>query len=105
MPVKNQDDTSVIDREKEDEKVQKPKKYKVIFHNDDFTPFSFVEFLLERYFRKTHDESTRIAMEVDKTGAAVAGVYTHDIAETKIAQCEEHIQKEEHPLMLSMEPE
>lgn len=82
-----------------------PKKYKVLFHNDDFTPFEFVETLLEKIFHKRAEEATQITQSINNNGVGVAGIYTKEIAETKIAQCNSEISETEYPLLVSMEPE
>ncbi len=97
--------TPTKDQSKTDKKLKRPKKYSVIFHNDEYTPFEFVESILMEVFRKTRDESAAIAMEVHEKGAAVAGTYTKDIAETKFARANAIIQKSEHPLLLTLEQE
>lgn len=85
--------------------MKRPKKYKVIFHNDDYTPFDFVEGILLSVFRKTITEAEAIADSVDKKGSAVAGVYTKDIAETKIDDANCIIKKTDNPLLITMELE
>jgi ATP-dependent Clp protease adaptor protein ClpS len=92
-------------QEREEKKTQKPRKYKVLLHNDDFTPIDFVAVLVQTVFRKTIDESMQITLQVHEKGMAVAGVYTHEIAETKVAQVHVLARNNQHPLMCSMEPE
>jgi len=91
--------------EKIDERYERPRLWKVIILNDDFTPMEFVEDIAIRTFRKTQDEAERLTVAVHTLGAAVAGVYTHEIAETKLALVHQYAQAESHPLMLQMEPE
>lgn len=86
-------------------KTKKPKRYKVLFHNDDYTTMEFVVFILEHIFRKTSPEATQIMLNVHKKGAGVAGVYPFSVAETKVAQTMELAQQEGHPLQLTIEPE
>jgi ATP-dependent Clp protease adaptor protein ClpS len=79
--------------------------YKVLIHNDDFTPVQWVAAILQHVFRKSGEEAMRITMQVHKQGVGVAGVYTHEIAETKVAQVHAFATKDDHPLMCSMEPD
>lgn len=107
MSVHNQIDngTQVIEREKTKLSPKKPRMYHVIFHNDDFTPFEFVEEILMKVFRKNHDQSRVISDQIHKTGHGVAGTYTRDICETKISQADAIIKETDYPLLLTMEPE
>ena len=66
------------------EKLKKPSLYKVIMLNDDYTPMDFVVYLLKNFFNKNHDEASKIMLEVHNNGAGVCGVFTYEIAETKI---------------------
>jgi ATP-dependent Clp protease adaptor protein ClpS len=90
---------------KKQSKVKKPKLYKVIFHNDDYTTMEFVVLLLETIFHKSPAEATEIMLRVHKRGHAVVGVYTHEVAETKVETCLQWAHQEGHPLMVTMEPE
>jgi len=92
-------------KEREEQKTRKPPMYKVLIHNDDFTPVPWVISLLRHVFRKDEVEAMRITMQVHQQGVGVAGVYTHEIAETKIATTHAFASKDEHPLMCSMEPD
>lgn len=103
MTTQTIDDTRVIP--KQDRKVRRPKKYHIIFHNDDYTPFEFVEELLMKVFRRTADEAAAIASSVDKTGTGVAGTYTHEVAETKHSRANAMIKETDYPLLLTIEPE
>lgn len=91
--------------EKEEQKPQKPRRYKVLLHNDDFTPIQWVVALVRHVFRKNEQEAVRITMQVHEQGIAVAGIYTYEIAETKCALVMQLAARDEHPLMCSMEPE
>lgn len=84
---------------------KRPPKYRVVLHNDDFTPIDFVVRLVSQVFRKSLQEAADITLEVHNKGCAVAGIYTREIAETKRAIAESIARKNEHPLMVSMEPE
>jgi ATP-dependent Clp protease adaptor protein ClpS len=91
--------------DKSDEEYQKPKMWKVVIFNDDFTPMDFVTDIFVKIFRKSITEAERLMLEVHNSGSAVAGVYTHEIAETKVARVHQEAQTESHPLMCNMEPE
>jgi ATP-dependent Clp protease adaptor protein ClpS len=92
-------------KEREEQKVKRPRQYKVLLHNDDFTPVPWVVTLLRHVFRKGESEAMRITMQVHERGIAVCGVYTHEIAETKVAMVHAFATKDGHPLMCTMEPE
>jgi ATP-dependent Clp protease adaptor protein ClpS len=82
-----------------------PRRYKVIFHNDDYTTQEFVVYVLERFFHKTETEARHIMLTVHHKGAAVAGVYTKDVAETKAQQVMDLAREDGMPLLLTTEPE
>ncbi len=82
-----------------------PRRYKVIFHNDDYTTMEFVVEVLKRYFHKTDAEAVHVMLTVHKTGAAVAGVYTRDVAETKAQEVMTYARDNGMPLLLTTEPE
>ena len=86
-------------------KSKKPSMYKVLLLNDDFTPMEFVVYVLERVFRKTRDEATDIMLKVHSDGVGVAGIYTYEVAETKVDQVMTLARKNEHPLQCTMERE
>lgn len=86
-------------------KSKKPSLYKVMLLNDDFTPMEFVVYVLERVFRRTRDEATDIMLKVHNDGVGVAGVYTYEVAETKVDQVMMLARKNEHPLQCTMERE
>ena len=86
-------------------KVQRPKRYKVIFHNDDYTTREFVIDVLMRYFDKDESEATFIMLSVHHKGSGVAGIYPRDVAETKVMQVHKHAKSQGMPLRLTAEPE
>jgi len=90
---------------KERPKTQKPPLYKVLLHNDDYTTREFVVMVLEAVFHKGENEATQIMLHVHNNGVGVAGVYTHEVAETKVEKTMSLARKYEYPLQLSMEPE
>ena len=86
-------------------KVKKPSMYKVLMLNDDYTPMEFVVHVLERYFSKTTEEATRIMLHVHQKGVGVCGVFTFEVAETKVNQTMELARKNQHPLQCTLEKE
>lgn len=86
-------------------KLQRPLLYKVILLNDDYTPMEFVVIVLERFFRKNREEATRIMLHVHQKGIGVCGLYTREIAETKVRQVLAFAQEHQHPLQCTLEPE
>ena len=86
-------------------KTKKPSMYKVLLLNDDFTPMEFVVYVLERVFRKDRTEANDIMLKVHQDGVGVAGVYTYEVAETKVDQVMTLARKHEHPLQCTMEKE
>lgn len=86
-------------------RTQTPRRYRVLLHNDDFTTMEFVVEVLVRYFRKGGTEANRIMLEVHLRGVGTAGVFTRDVAETKIAQVTGLARERGFPLLLTMEPE
>ena len=96
-------DTSVLVKKRS--KIKKPPLYKVLLLNDDFTPMEFVVHVLEKFFAIGHDKAVQIMLTVHKQGIAVVGVYSHDIAETKVTQVMDYSRKNQHPLQCTMEKE
>lgn len=102
-------------REKEDregelatkpkKKVEKVRPWKVIFHNDDYTTMEFVVLVLMKFFHKTETEATHIMLSVHHKGHGVAGLYTKDVAESKVAQVQDFAKEQGMPLRLTAEPE
>jgi len=90
-----------------EEKIQlkKPDMYRIVLLNDDYTPRDFVVWIIMRIFYKTEDESSRIMVEAHKAGKSTIGVYTFDIAKTKVTQVEQLAEKYEHPLKCILEVE
>jgi len=85
--------------------LKKPTLYKVILLNDDFTPMEFVVVVVERLFYKNREEATRIMLHVHQKGVGVCGLYTREIAETKVRQVMLFASQNQHPLQCTMEPE
>lgn len=84
---------------------KRPPLYKIMILNDDFTPMEFVVMVLERFFGMTSAQSYELMLIVHKKGVAVVGVYSHEIAETKVAQVMDYAQRHQHPLQCTMEKE
>ena len=97
----------VIDRppKKKRQPPKPPKKFKVIYHNDDFTPMEFVVWTLQAYFNKTEVDANSTMMEIHKFGAAVAGIYDYQIAEQKVHEVMELARENDYPLKITGEPE
>ncbi|MBI4864738.1 MAG: ATP-dependent Clp protease adapter ClpS [Candidatus Riflebacteria bacterium] len=85
------------------EKVKRPRLYKVLLHNDDYTTMEFVIQVLMQFFQKDHTEATQIMLNVHYKGIGVCGLYTREIAETKVGQVNDHARKSGYPLQCSME--
>lgn len=79
--------------------------YRVLILNDDYTPMEFVVLILERFFGKSREQATRIMLHVHQKGVGVCGVYTYEVAETKVAQVMDMARRNEHPLQCTMEKE
>jgi ATP-dependent Clp protease adaptor protein ClpS len=86
-------------------KTKKPSLYKVLLLNDDYTPMEFVVHVLERFFNKGREEATRIMLHVHHKGVGICGVYTYEVAETKVAQVMDFARQNQHPLQCTMEKE
>lgn len=84
-------------------KTKKPSQYRVLLLNDDYTPMEFVVSILMGIFKKTQEEATEIMLNVHQNGIGVAGVYTFEVAETKVAQVLESAKRGGHPLKCTLE--
>lgn len=84
-------------------RIKRPPLYKVVLLNDDYTPMEFVVQVLQTFFRMPHDKAVQIMLAVHTRGKAVAGIFTHEIAETKVAQVNEYARNHQHPLMCTLE--
>lgn len=93
--------TAVITRTRAQTK--RPSMYRVLLLNDDYTPMEFVILVLQSYFNKTAEEATQIMLLVHHHGVGECGVFTYEIAETKVAQVMDHARKNQHPLQCIME--
>lgn len=104
----SKDSTINIDREKQIEAVKRklapPPMYKVLLNNDDYTPMDFVIDVLMRFFNLDSEKAHQVMLTVHYRGRAVCGIYTAEIAETKVMQVTQYAKKHQHPLMCSVEP-
>ena len=82
---------------------KRPSLYRVLLLNDDYTPMEFVIYVLERFFQKSREDATRIMLHVHQHGVGVCGVFTYEVAETKVAQVVETARRHQHPLQCTME--
>lgn len=86
-------------------KTKKPSLYKVLLLNDDYTPMEFVVLVLQRFFSKGQEEATRIMLHVHHKGVGICGVYTYEVAESKVTQVMDFSRQHGHPLQCTMEKE
>jgi ATP-dependent Clp protease adaptor protein ClpS len=86
-------------------KTKKPSLYKVLILNDDYTPMEFVVHILEKIFNKNREDAVQIMLHVHRHGVGVCGVFTFEVAETKVAQVIEFSRRHQHPLQCTMEKE
>jgi ATP-dependent Clp protease adaptor protein ClpS len=84
-------------------KTKKPSMYKVLMLNDDYTPMEFVVLVLERFFNKNREEATRIMLHVHRRGVGVCGVFTYEVAETKVTEVMDFARQHQHPLQCTLE--
>ena len=86
-------------------KTKKPDMYKVLLLNDDYTPMEFVVYVLERFFNMNHQHATQVMLMVHRRGVGVCGVFTYEVAETKVHQVMDFARQHEHPLQCTLEKE
>ena len=84
-------------------RTKKPSLYRVLLLNDDYTPMEFVVYVLEQFFNRSREQATRIMLHVHQKGVGLCGVYTYEVAETKVAQVLDLAKRHEHPLQCVME--
>lgn len=92
-------------RPKAEPRLQRPRLWRVLLHNDDYTTQDFVVWILESVFRKPRGEAFTIMMSVHRSGMGIAGIFTHDVAETKVKTTKQLAEEHEFPLLVTMEPE
>ena len=85
------------------EKTKKPTPYKVLMLNDDYTPMEFVVLVLQRFFRMNMEDATRVMLHVHQKGVGVCGVFSYEVAETKVSQVIDFARKNQHPLQCTLE--
>ena len=95
--------TGVATGTRTERKLQTPRMYKVLLHNDDYTTMEFVVYILQGIFHRSETDAVQIMLHVHKNGIGVAGVYTREVAESRIAQVEALAREHEYPLRCSME--
>lgn len=105
MAQKFDRDENVVTETKPEKKLKKPTLYKVLLHNDNYTTREFVVAVLKEVFHKSETDAVQIMLHVHYNGIGVAGVYTFEVAETKIKTVEAAARDNGFPLRLSMEPE
>jgi ATP-dependent Clp protease adaptor protein ClpS len=88
-----------------EQRVQRPRMWRVLLHNDDYTTQEFVVWVLETVFQKPRGEAFSIMMSVHRSGLGVAGIFTHDVAQTKVKKTQDLAKEHEFPLLVTMEPE
>lgn len=96
---------STLTESRSDQKVEQPRLWRVLLHNDDYTTQDFVVWILESIFNKPRAEAFTIMLSVHRSGLGLAGVYTHDVAETKLKAARQAAEDHEFPLLVTMEPD
>ena len=86
-------------------KLKRPPLYKVLLVNDDYTPMEFVVHVLEHFFRMNREKATRIMLHVHRRGVGICGVFTYEVAETKVTQVVDYARQHQHPLQCTLEKE
>src|SRR3990167_6450216 len=97
---KEESEVAVLDQNK----VQEPKMYKVLMHNDDYTTMEFVVHVLQKFFNKNSQEAHAIMLKIHNDGAGVAGIFTKEVAETKSVKVVQYARTKGHPLKTTIEP-
>jgi len=100
---KEQDSGSDLAVQEAKPRLKQPPLYKVMLLNDDYTPMEFVVQVLETFFRLDREKATQVMLHVHTRGVGVCGVFTREIAETKVVQVNDHSQSRQHPLLCTME--
>jgi len=98
-------DESIITESRSDQQLARPRLWRVLLHNDDYTTQDFVVWILETIFQKPRGEAFAIMLSVHRSGLGLAGVYTRDVAETKVKAAQSRAEEHEFPLLVTMEPE
>lgn len=93
--------TGVVTRTRTE--TRKPSLYKVLLLNDDYTPMEFVVHVLQRFFRMSMEDATRVMLHVHQRGVGVCGIFTYEVAETKVTQVMDFAKQHQHPLQCTLE--
>ena len=102
--IKNIDkDNEVLIKKRTKKELKRPSLYKVIMLNDDFTPMDFVVYLLKNFFQKNHNEASKIMLEIHNKGSGICGIFTYEIAETKILKVVNTSRDNGFPLLCTLE--
>jgi ATP-dependent Clp protease adaptor protein ClpS len=96
---------SVLTESRSEQKLARPRMWRVLLHNDDYTTQDFVVWVLETIFHKPPGEAFTIMLSVHQSGLGVAGIYTHDVADTKVRATKQLAEEHEFPLLVTMEPD
>ena len=96
---------SVLTESRAEQELQRPRMWRVLLHNDDYTTQDFVVWVLESVFHKPRAEAFAIMLSVHRSGLGIAGVYTHDVADTKVKATKQMAEQHEFPLLVTMEPD
>ena len=104
MPRPDVHESTILEPEAS-QRLERPRLWRVLLHNDDYTTQDFVVWVLESIFHKPRGEAFSIMMSVHRSGMGIAGVYTHDVAETKMKTTKQLAEEHEFPLLVTMEPE
>lgn len=107
MPKKTKfhPDSEVVTESRTEKRLKKPPLYRVVLHNDNYTTREFVVAVLQEVFHKSETDAVAIMLHVHFNGIGIAGVYSHDVAQTKVRTVEKLARENEFPLRVSMEPE
>ncbi len=104
-PGADEGDTGVATETRKKEQLKQPPLFRVVFHNDNYTTMEFVIFVLRSVFHKSESDAVAIMLNIHKNGMGVAGVYSREVAETKIEKTHALAKENEYPLKLSLEPD
>lgn len=96
-------DKILLEDQQTEEVIKKPKRYAVVLLNDDYTPMEFVVYILQRIFYKNRQQAQHIMMEAHTNGKAICGIYSQDVAKTKVAQVKTLAEEDDHPLRCEIE--
>lgn len=105
MSERPEADGATLTDAREEQQVRRPRMWRVLLHNDDYTTQDFVVWVLETIFHKPPAEAVAVMLSVHQTGIGVAGIYTHDVAETKVKATRQLADAHEFPLLVTLEPE